>query len=122
MEARGWINPMHPRPLYVAELLLYSVGAALLVRALTSGPDLLVASCALVMIAAGFGLAGELRAMWVLALGACIVAARTPVMALVSDPAEVLHSAALLDLAMVLVVAGTLMHPETRAYRVRWLR
>lgn len=113
---------MHPRSLYLAELLLYVVGGLLVVRALLGGYSFLFAACGLAMVACGFGLSGEVRATWVLALAACIVAVREPVLAVLRQPSALWESAAVLDAVMVAVVAAALLQPEVRGYRLRWLR
>ena len=114
---------MHPRPLQVAELLLYLVGPVLLVRAFVPGYKVAVMiGCGLAMVLAAVGLSGELRITWVLALGSCILAVWSPIVVLLDDPGSALRSAAILDLVMVSLVAVLLLQPEVRAYRVRWLR
>ncbi len=113
---------MHPRSLYLAELLLYAVGGLLVLRAIVGGYSFLFLACGLAMVACGFGLSGEVRATWVLALSACILAVQEPIQNTVRHPSVLWESVTALDIAMILLVAAALLQPEVRGYRLRWLR
>lgn len=113
---------MHPRVLVVAELLCYVVGSVLVTRGVLSGLGAMTVVSGFGLLLAGVSLAGELTLGWFLALGACALGAWSGVDHLIRDPAIVVASPRTIDVAVVVVLAGLLVHRETREQRIRFFR
>lgn len=114
MNDRKFVNQFQPQTLYIATILLY-INAVF--DFLTFWP-LLVLS-AVIMAAAGYGIANELR--WGYSLGLAIAIFRVVVLVLYAG-SDVLGFPLILTLIFDVALVALLAHPMSREYQRIWFK
>jgi hypothetical protein len=114
VEDRKFVNQYQPQTLYIATVLLY-INAVF--DFLSFWPLLMVA--AVIMAAAGYGIANELR--WGYALGMTIAILRVTLL-LVFAGSEVFGFPLVLTLLFDVALVALLAHPQSREYQRIWFK
>ncbi len=111
---RKFVNQYQPQTLYIATVLLY---ISAVFDLLTFSPLLMLA--AVLMAAAGYGIANELR--WGYSLGLAVVVFRLILLLVVAGTA-VLGFPLILTLLFDVAMVALLAHPQSREYQRIWFK
>lgn len=114
MNDRKFVNQFQPQTLYIATILLY-INAVF--DFISFWPLLMVA--AVVMAAAGYGIANELR--WGYSLGMAIAIFRVVLLFLLAG-SDVLGFPLILTLLFDVALVALLAHPQSREYQRIWFK
>jgi hypothetical protein len=119
MQQRRWLNPSQPQTLQIAVFLLY-INSAFLILYLFLGYALTLLTLGIIFgqIAAGYGIANELKWGYALGIAMALVPFVVPLLLGRSPFSGVDFIGLMFDIALV----ALLLHPQSRDYQRIWFK